>query len=122
MMALTGCSEAAKKGEQAAQQLVQAWGDEDAIRKVASDYVAMRDSAGGGSATDEAFVDPCSKGDSIRIMAQAIALSPAAVGEEWGKTIADGLESGDMKINQAAALPGIIAGAYAVLQRDQDVQ
>ena len=122
MLTITSCGEGKEKGTQAGQQLAAAWDNVDSINKVAHDYIAMRDSMGGSSAMDDAFVDACSGNDSLRVLAQAIALTPDAVGKDNGNFIVNGLQDSKLDAYKAAARLGMISDAYAMLGRTDDVE
>lgn len=121
-MTLTSCSEASEKGIAAAVQLSSAWGDAQAIQKVAAAYVASRDSLTmGASSMDDAFIEACSNNDSIVAVAMAIAKTPEEMGKHYGKEIVDGLANSTMEPEKANTLLGMIGTAYALLGRPDDV-
>lgn len=124
LMSLSSCSGASDKGANAAARLILAWGNADAIREVASDYVATRDSLtlpGEASIMDNAFFEACGNNDSILVMAQAIALDATELGKENGKLIVSGLQDGTLDATTAAGRLGIIDMALSVLGRNQEV-
>lgn len=121
MVFLAGCGENREKGQLAAQQLTDAWGNADAVAQVANNYIAMRDSMGGSSVMDYAFIEACSANDSIKALAQAIALTPEAVGKARGEIMVKGLQDGTLDANGASAMLGVMGDAYAMLGRSNDL-
>lgn len=124
VLSLSSCSGASDKGTNAALQLEQAWGDADAIRKVASDYVATRDSLslpGEAWMMNDAFFSRCAGNDSLLVMAQAIALTATELGQENGHKIVSGLTDGTLDAQSATARLGIIDVALAILGRSEEL-
>lgn len=123
-MSLSSCSGASEKGSNAAHQLEQAWGNTDAIRKVANDYLAARDSLSLPGETwmmNDAFFNGCASNDSMLIMAQAIALAATELGKENGSIIVKGLTDGTMDAQGATARLGIIDVTLSILGRSDEL-
>lgn len=118
---LTSCGDGSEYGSRAARQLQAAWGSPEAIVKVASDYKATSDSLGNPSSMATAFINACSGNDSMKIVAQAIALTPQEMGREMGNAIVDGLAGSSMDANDASAQLNLINYAYALLLRSEDL-
>lgn len=119
-LVLTSCGEASEKGSLAAHQLQAAWGNPEAIMKAASDFKAVSDSLGKPESMSDAFIDACSGNDSMKVVAQAIALTPQALGSDMGEAIVDGLASGDIEAAKALEQIDLVGFAYALLQRNDD--
>lgn len=124
LISLNSCSGASDKGADAAAKLSLAWGNADAIRKVASDYIAARDSLtlpGEDWMMNNAFFEACGDNDSLLVMAQAIALDATEFGKENGKVIVSGLQDGSLDATTAAGRLGIMDMALSVLGRNDQL-
>ncbi|MCQ2289169.1 MAG: hypothetical protein MJZ74_08735 [Muribaculaceae bacterium] len=117
-MSLTSCGGSSDKGTLAAKQLAAAMGNNEAVKKVASDYAAMIDSLMPGQSwvVTGAFFDACTN-DTMLVMAQAIALSPEDLGKETSKFIIEGLEDGSLDAKKAASRLALLSSSLTMLER-----
>jgi len=122
-LTLTSCN-GSDKGAEAARQLNAAWGNPDAIKQIAANYAASRDSLfipGEASMMNNAFIDACAGNDSLQVLAQAIALDVTELGKANGTYIVDGLKSGSLDGKTAASRLGMIDMALSMLGRSNDI-
>lgn len=121
-LVLISCDNGDKKGNMAAQQLLAAWGNPEAIIQVANNYQAVSDSLGNPPSLSHSFINACTGNDTIKTVAQAIAYTPQSMGTVAGNEIVQGLMMGTMDATVASDRLKLINLAYALLQRNDDLE
>ena len=104
ILTLTGCSDVSQCGERAAQDLLNAWGDSAAMRKVDAQYKMMADSLmipGTAGQMASAFIRSVGDRDSVVAVAQAIALNAEDFAGKNAQPLVDALLDNSMDARQA---------------------
>lgn len=121
---LTGCAQVSERGEQAARDLLAAWGDTTAMRAVDRHYQAMKDSLhipGTAAQMASAFLDVVGERDSVRAVAEAIALDAETFADEHAKPLIDALLDGAMDARQATDRLFLLHWAADVLGKTEHI-
>ena len=131
-LSLAGCSEVSQRGEQAALQLLAAWGNTEALRQVDRDYQQAADSLympGTKGQMASAFIRSVGERDSVRAVAQAIALNAEEFAQEHARPLVDALLNGTMDARQATDqlfllhwAADILGKADHIVQLDQAIE
>ena len=104
ILTLTGCNDVSQRGERAAQDLLNAWGDSAAMRKVDAQYKMMADSLmipGTAGQMASAFIRSVGDRDSVVAVAQAIALNAEDFAGKNAQPLVDALLDNSMDARQA---------------------
>ena len=104
ILTLTGCNDVSQRGERAAQDLLNAWGDSAAMRKVDAQYKMMADSLmipGTAGQMASAFIRSVGDRDSVVAVAQAIALNAEEFAGKNAQPLVDALLDNSMDARQA---------------------
>lgn len=104
ILTLTGCTDVSQRGERAAQDLLNAWGDTTAIRKVDAQYKLMSDSLmipGTSGQMANAFIRSLGDRDSLVAVAQAIAYEAEDFAGKNAQPLVDALLDNTMDARQA---------------------
>lgn len=104
ILTLTGCNDVSQRGERAAQDLLNAWGDSAAMRKVDAQYKMMADSLmipGTAGQMASAFIRSVGDRDSVVAVAQAIALDAEDFAGKNAQPLVDALLDNSMDARQA---------------------
>ena len=104
ILTLTGCSDVSQRGERAAQDLLNAWGDSAAMRRVDAQYKMMADSLmipGTAGQMASAFIRSVGDRDSVVAVAQAIALDAEDFAGKNAQPLVDALLDNSMDARQA---------------------
>ena len=121
---LASCGKVSERGEQAGQDLLAAWGDTAAMRAVDEHYQALKDSLhipGTAGQMATAFLRTVGERDSIRAVAQAIALDAEAFADEHARPLVDALLDGSMDARQATDRLFLLHWAADVLGKSQHI-
>lgn len=104
ILTLTGCNDVSQRGERAAQDLLNAWGDSAAMRRVDAQYQMMADSLmipGTAGQMASAFIRSVGDRDSVVAVAQAIALNAEDFAGKNAQPLVDALLDNSMDARQA---------------------
>ena len=104
ILTLTGCNDVSQRGERAAQDLLNAWGDSAAMLKVDAQYKMMADSLmipGTAGQMASAFIRSVGDRDSVVAVAQAIALDAEDFAGKNAQPLVDALLDNSMDARQA---------------------
>ncbi len=104
ILTLTGCNDVSQRGERAAQDLLNAWGDSAAMRRVDAQYKMMADSLmipGTAGQMASAFIRSVGDRDSVVAVAQAIALDAEDFAGKNAQPLVDALLDNSMDARQA---------------------
>ncbi|MBQ7690019.1 MAG: hypothetical protein IJT30_02350 [Muribaculaceae bacterium] len=122
--ALTGCGEVSQRGEQAAHDLLAAWGDTTAMRQVDSHYQAMVDSLqipGMAGQMANALLRSVGDRDSVVAVAQAIARNADDFASEHAQPLVEALLDGSMDARQATDQLFLLHWAADVLGKSEHI-
>lgn len=117
---LNSCTEAGHKGSQAAKELTEVWGNQEAMQQFATHYEHMRDSLwlpGSANAMNRAFIENLSTHDSMHMAALLIALEAPEFANEQASKLVSELHAGILEASAATARLALIDGLALLLGR-----
>ena len=121
---LAGCGQVSEQGERVGRDLLAAWGDTAAIRAVDEHYQAMKDSLhipGTAGQMASAFLRAVGERDSVRAVAEVIALDAEAFADEHARPLVDALLENRMDARQATDRLFLLHWAADVLGKSEHI-
>lgn len=121
---LAGCGQVSEQGERAGHDLLAAWCDTAAIRAVDEHYQAMKDSLhipGTAGQMASAFLRAVGERDSVRAVAEVIALDAEAFADEHARPLVDALLENRMDARQATDRLFLLHWAADVLGKSEHI-
>lgn len=121
---LAGCGQVSEQGERVGRDLLAAWGDTAAIRAVDEHYQAMKDSLhipGTAGQMANAFLRAVGERDSVRAVAEVIALDAEAFADEHARPLVDALLENRMDARQATDRLFLLHWAADVLGKTEHI-
>ena len=122
---LSGCSHVSERAEQLGHDLLSAWGDTAVIKAIDRQYQAAIDSLnipGTSGMFSSAFIDAVGDRDSLKAVAEAIALDAEAFADQHAKPLINGLLDGSMDARKATDQLFLLHWAADVLGKTQHIE